>query len=372
MKTEKKSSTVIKKLLVAGSIIGLGIGFLPSTASAALSPLNLGSASTYGVLANAAITSATTSGVTGTAGGDIGVGGATAPSGTLNFSGATVLGGTSISALTAATSALADNRGGTTTGVELGSRIITPGAYSNPTMDISGALTLDALGDENAVFIFRTDSTLVTGVSSSVLLVNGAQACNVYWQIGSSATLGTSSTMVGHVIASASITTGASTQVNGQLIATTAAVTLGGTTIVNNLCTAPAVVVATPTPVATVTTTASPETTASTEVTATATPEVTATASPEVTATASPEVTATVTATPTPEVTATETVTPTPIPAATESPVIVPVSEESVTPVTTTGGKLPVTSSPWANLLLLGSGMLLIGVVGLASRKLVK
>jgi type VI secretion system secreted protein VgrG len=371
MKSEKISFSSIKKLAVTGLIIGLGFGFFPSSANAALSPLNLGTASTYGVLANSAITSATSSGVTGTAGGDTGVGGATAHTGNLVFSGASILGGSSITALTSASNALADNRGGTVTGVELGSRVITPGAYNNPSMDISGSLTLDALGDENAVFIFRTDSTLVTGASSSVLLVNGAQACNVYWQVGSSATLGTSSTIVGHVIALASITTGASTQVNGQLIATTAAVTLGGTTIVNNSCAAPAVVtvtpvpVVTPTPVVTTEPVVTPTPVVTSEPVVTPTPVVTSepVVTPTPVITPIPVVTSEPAVTPTPVVTMPATPTPvvTPIPVATESPVIVPVVEETAEPVTTTGGILPVTASPWGNLLILGCGLALLG-----------
>jgi hypothetical protein len=119
---------------------------------------------------------------------------------------------------------------------------MTPGAYTGGTFEINGALTLDAQGDSSAVFIFRAASTLTTGAASSVLLTGGAQACNIYWQVGSSATLGAGSTMVGHVIALASISTGLSSTVNGQLIATTGAVTLGGTTITNTACVTPVVI----------------------------------------------------------------------------------------------------------------------------------
>ena len=94
----------------------------------------------------------------------------------------------------------------------------------------------DGQGDPASVFIFRAASTLVTGVSSTVKLINGARACNVYWQLGSAATLGTNSKMSGHVIAQSSISTGAGTSVAGQLIAISGSVTLGGTTIANNGC----------------------------------------------------------------------------------------------------------------------------------------
>lgn len=240
-----------KKILVIGSVIALGIGFITNTASAAEAPLTMGTASTYAVLANAGVTTATPSGITGTAGTDIGVGNATAPTGTFSPTGPVILGGTSITALTAASNALADSRSGTATVVELGAgRTITAGAYSGGTLEINGTLTLDGGGVTSSVFIFRSAATLITGASSNVILTNGAQACNVFWQVGSSATLGNSSNISGHVIAQASVSTGAASTVNGQLIGITGSVTLGGTTLVNNNCTAP-VVVATATPAAT-------------------------------------------------------------------------------------------------------------------------
>jgi hypothetical protein len=243
-----------RRIYVAGSLLTLALGLVPTLASAAEAPLSLGTASSYGVLANTTITSATASSVSGTAGGDIGIGSATAATGQISFSGAQVLGNSAIAALTSATGALNDARGGTSTVVELGAgRTITPGAYTGGELQINGSLTLDALGDPNAVFIFRAASTLITGVSSSVQLVNGAQACNVFWQIGSAVTLGTGSTMVGHVLSLALISTGPQTLVRGQLISLTGAVTLGGTTIINDQCLAAVTPVVTPTPVETAT-----------------------------------------------------------------------------------------------------------------------
>jgi hypothetical protein len=234
----------MKKKLIVGSVIALGISILPTVATASEAPLTLATASTYGVLANTTVTSATASTITGTAGGDIGVSGGTAPTGSITFTGAQVLAGASIASMTSASTALADSRGGTATVVELGAgRIMTPGAYTGGALEINGALTFDAVGNANAVFIIRAATTLTTGSSSTVSLINGAQACNVYWQVGTSAVLGTSSTIVGHVIALTSISTGLGSVVNGQLIATTGAVTLGGTTITNNSCAAPAVAV---------------------------------------------------------------------------------------------------------------------------------
>ena len=240
MNKSGKSRQISKSLLAVGAVLALGAGLFSTSATAAEAPLNMGSASTYGVLASSAVTSATASTIGGTAGGDLGVGGGTAPTGSITITGTQVLAGSSLTALTAASGALADNRGGTSLGVELGGLTLAPGAYTGGELGITGTLTLNGGGVSSSVFILRAASTLVTAASSAVVLTNGAQACNVFWQVGSSATLGASSTMVGHVIADITITTGATSTVNGQLIARTGAVNLGSSTILNNGCVTPA------------------------------------------------------------------------------------------------------------------------------------
>ncbi|MBA3807723.1 MAG: DUF3494 domain-containing protein [Solirubrobacterales bacterium] len=102
----------------------------------------------------------------------------------------------------------------------------------------AGALTLDAQGDPNAVFIFQVGSTLITGSNTSVLLVNGAQACNVFWQVGSSATLGTGTRFLGTVMAAATITANTAATIHGRLLAQTGAVNLDTNTITNSNCNA--------------------------------------------------------------------------------------------------------------------------------------
>lgn len=88
------------------------------------------------------------------------------------------------------------------TGTDLGGLTLVPGVYHFSTSaQLTGTLTLDAQGDANAVFIFQIGSTLTTASNSSVLLINGAQNCNVFWQVGSSATLGTGTAFVGNILA---------------------------------------------------------------------------------------------------------------------------------------------------------------------------
>ncbi|GAB3956111.1 hypothetical protein GCM10027614_67330 [Micromonospora vulcania] len=118
--------------------------------------------------------------------------------------------------------------------VELGGTTRIPGVYESPagTFGITGVLTLDAQNNPDAVFIFKAASTLITASASHVELINGAQSSNVFWLVGSSATLGTYSVLRGTVMALASITVTTGTTVDGRTLARTAAVTLDSNTIV--------------------------------------------------------------------------------------------------------------------------------------------
>ncbi len=112
---------------------------------------------------------------------------------------------------------------------------LTPGVYDfASSASLSGVLTLDGTGQ----YFFRIGSTLTTAGSSSILLINGASACNVFWNIGSSATLGTNSTFVGNILAYASITatTGPTGSIKGSLLARIGAVTLDNNRINNSTC----------------------------------------------------------------------------------------------------------------------------------------
>ena len=91
-----------------------------------------------------------------------------------------------------------------TTTADLTGLTLVGGVYAGPSkspLSLAGTLVLDGQGDPNSVFIFQTDSTLITGSASTVSLINGAQECNVFWQVGSSATLGTGSVFAGNILA---------------------------------------------------------------------------------------------------------------------------------------------------------------------------
>jgi Ice-binding-like len=116
---------------------------------------------------------------------------------------------------------------------ELGGTTETSGVYNSAagTFGITGTVTLNARGNPAAVFVFQAASTLITASASDVKLVDGAKAANVFWVVGSSATLGTYSTFSGNIIALASITVTTGVTIQGRALARTAAVTLDTDTI---------------------------------------------------------------------------------------------------------------------------------------------
>ena len=142
--------------------------------------------------------------------------------------------------LTAAYNDAAGRSGGITESGDLTGKTLTSGVYkSTSSLALTGDLTLDAQGNPNAVFIFQVASTLTTGSGSHVLLTNGASACNVFWQIGSSATLGTSSVFKGNILAQTSITLTTGADVQGRVLARSGAVTLDSNTLVGCNCPVP-------------------------------------------------------------------------------------------------------------------------------------
>jgi len=118
---------------------------------------------------------------------------------------------------------------------DLGGLTLPPGVYKASTsLGITGNLTLNGQGNSNSVFIFQVGSALTTAVGSQVILIGGARASNIFWQIGSSAILGTNSIFNGTIMAQASITLTTGAALNGRALARTGAVTLDTNTIVNS------------------------------------------------------------------------------------------------------------------------------------------
>lgn len=108
-----------------------------------------------------------------------------------------------------------------------------PGTYNSASfLLVDGQIVLDGLNDPNAVFIFQAGSELSVASSAQILLRNGAQACNVYWQVGSSATIGTSAQFVGTILAATSISAQTGAVIDGQLLAS--AVNAGAVTLDHN------------------------------------------------------------------------------------------------------------------------------------------
>jgi hypothetical protein len=112
------------------------------------------------------------------------------------------------------------------TSLDLGARTLAPGVYCfNSSAGLTGDLTLDGGGDSNANWIFQIGSTLTTATRSSVVMAGGGQPGNVFWQVSSSATLGTGTAFQGNILASASITLVSGTKLVGRALALNAAVT---------------------------------------------------------------------------------------------------------------------------------------------------
>lgn len=195
----------------------------------------LGSAAAYAVLAASTVTNTGATTVTG----DVGVSPGTALTG---FPPGIVVSGALHADDPSATQAQLDlataynNAAGRTNPAslsgEIGGLIIPPGVYVAPgALAIDGNVTLDGQNDSNSVFIFQSATTLVTSADSTITLINGADPCNVFWQVGTSADIGANSAFFGSILAQVTITAGTGATVHGRMLAETGAVTLEGNTV---------------------------------------------------------------------------------------------------------------------------------------------
>jgi hypothetical protein len=231
-------------LFLLGCILGSVVVMAQTVAMAATTPVGLGTAGSFAVLAGAGVTNSGPTVVNG----DLG----TSPNPSITGFPPGVVNGAihpadavALQAKNDLTTAFNDAAGRTpftNVAAQLGGTPpFLPGVYRSPTFQITGTLTLDAQGDPNAVFIFQTGAggtTLNTASNSAVNLINGAQACNVFWQIGSSATLGTASFFVGNIFAAISISANTGAVIQGRLLAESGAVTLLTNQITRSQCAA--------------------------------------------------------------------------------------------------------------------------------------
>jgi len=211
----------------------LGLGSLARAQSAP----TLASAQSFAVLGDTTVTNTGATPIKG----DLGVSPGTAVTG---FPPGTVTGGTIHANDAAAVAAQADahtayaalagqpcgtDLGGLILGTSPGPVTLTPGVYCfGAAAQLTGTLTLSG----NGVYIFQIGSTLTTATNSSVVLTNGAMAANVFWQVGSSATIGTGTVIVGSILAEVSDTVNAGASVDGRVFALTGAVTLDTNAII--------------------------------------------------------------------------------------------------------------------------------------------
>ncbi|MBK5247562.1 MAG: DUF3494 domain-containing protein, partial [Peptostreptococcaceae bacterium] len=210
----KRIKNGMKTTSLLAVLLMVAVMAMPSVSLAAQDTVNLGSTSTFAVLAGSAITNTGTTVIKGSIGGDIGLYPGTAYTGgeTVTVDGSVHLAdAVAIAAKDDLVTAYDDAFGRTPVSripTELGGSTLTPGVYDSAdgTFQITGTLTLDAQGDPDGVFIFKTASTLITASGSDVELINSARFCRTFWAVGSSATLGTNSDFAGHILALISIT----------------------------------------------------------------------------------------------------------------------------------------------------------------------
>jgi len=229
-----------------GLLAILGIAAFLSISSSAFAQPNLGTAGSFAVLGGSTVTNTGSSVITGNVGVSPGSSVTGFPPGIVtggSIHAADAVAGQAQTDLTAAYNAAAGTPCGVDlTGQNLGGLTLTPGVYCfTSSAGLTGTLTLNFQGNPNALFLFKIGSTLTTASASSVVLTNtGGTTCppNLFWQVGSSATLGTGSTFSGNIMALTTITMTTGAGLTGRALARNGAVTLDTNTVNISACAA--------------------------------------------------------------------------------------------------------------------------------------
>jgi hypothetical protein len=243
MSTVRRSCAALGRVGVTAIVVAL-VGLAGARpAWAAQSPVTLGTATTFAVLAGTTVTNTGPTRVSGNLGLHPGSAVTGFPPGVITNGSRHVASAFALqakSALTAAYNNAAGRTPATVVGAsQLAGKTLAPGVYkAAPVLLLSGTVTLDGRNNPNAVFIFQAGSSLVTASNSRVRLVRGAQACNVFWQVSSSATLGTGTAFAGSILALTSISVQTGATVNGRVLARNGQVSLDSNVITRPSCAA--------------------------------------------------------------------------------------------------------------------------------------
>ena len=213
------------KLLRLGLVPGLFLAFALATFATQAKAQSLGSAENFAVLGATTVTNYGASQISGSVGVSPGSAITGFPPGIITDGALHAADGPATQAHADFATAYTDFAGlasppaNNLSGNDLGGMTLTPGVYRYDTSATSaGELTFDAQNDPTARFVIQIGTTLITSSSSSVVLINGADARNVYFQVGTSATLGSGSSFIGNILADAAITAVSGTTVTGRLL----------------------------------------------------------------------------------------------------------------------------------------------------------
>ena len=247
--TQGSNMKILNKVLMV--LLAVSFAFTATNTTLAATTISLGTAGNFAVLGGSTITNTGSTVLNGDLGLTPGTSVTGFPPGTVNGSKhiTNAVAAQGQTDLVTAYNAASGQTGAVTVSGDLGGRTLTPGVYNSASsLGLTGTLTLDGEGNPNAVFVFQMGSTLTTASGSNISLINGAQACNIFWQVGSSATLGTNSNFLGTLMALTSITATTGASINGRLLARNGAVTLDTNSVTKPVCTLAVTPTPTPTP----------------------------------------------------------------------------------------------------------------------------